>query len=489
MSRMACLSACLFLFAAAAVAGDAALEGKLRERIAAEDFDGALAAANALIEVDDGSVLAWQSRAYALHRLGRSDEAQVAYERTLVLAPENAWAWRNLAELLAAGGRFPEAVAAAKRAVAIAPADLSGWQRLTRIQRESGDYDAALASAEAALAAGVDPAWARVELAYVAWALGELDVSRDQWRAAREAGADPEACEHGEDLADWDRPTGHRREREEVAARRRGEGEEWVFDVGSLEVHTRVGPSLPRDLHRLVVRIQEEYERFLDAGGDRGGVTRLFLSRTLEEHERRRVRVFPEGFSGRAFFVHSRGRGRGRWNRGPGGPPSLDVYAAYSAPGLERSLSHELAHVLVHASLPRARNLPVWLDEGIATYLELAPDDDGRLRSRGPRKDLLATLDDPAAAGSLLPLRALLSAQREAFHGTDGRVHYAQAWSLVQFLLHGNTLDGRAKLRAYLAEIDVAGMRPDATVFSTVYGDDLDRLETSWREYTAGLAR
>ncbi len=47
----------------------------------------------------------------------------------------------------------------------------------------------------------------------------------------------------------------------------------------------------------------------------------------------------------------------------------LEMLGSESELGLQRSLSHELAHAMLHVRVPNCRDLPVWFDEGVATYL------------------------------------------------------------------------------------------------------------------------
>jgi len=487
-----------FVLLLSAVAGaedadsDAELIARLRAHVEAAEWREALETADRAIADRPESVVAWQYRAYALHRLGRGEEAGTAYEKTVALDPRNWWAHLNLAELRASQGRTEAAVAAAERAVALNPRSVDVRTRVSRIHREAGDFETALSAARLALDAGVDPTWSHAELGYLYWVLGHLEKSREHWRTARESGAPIEDCRHGLRLVEWDRPRGSSRERAEVASRRRGFGEEWVFDVEGIEVHTRVGPRLPREIEKLIGELKKDQAKVLGLNGDESFAVYLHLSRTIEEHEVHRRREFPEGYSERAFVVPRwrRGGGRPGFGRRRDPPPrhELDVYLAWSVPGLERSLAHELAHAMVRLRMPRASWPPVWLDEGIATYLELTPDERGRLEVGRVREDLLATLRQAKEDGNLLPLRALCGAERPAFTGSLARVRYAQSWALVHFLLEGRKSGGARRWKEFLDRWNAPGRPGPGEYLEKVYGGTLEEIEKALAEHLKGLS-
>ncbi len=89
---------------------------------------------------------------------------------------------------------------------------------------------------------------------------------------------------------------------------------------------------------------------------------------------------------------------------------------------LERSLPHEITHVLLAQRLASAYpDLPAWLSEGLATLQEPAPDPAQRL-----------ALEQSAQAGTLLPIASLCSAFPVA--GEQAILAYAQSASFVQYL-------------------------------------------------------
>jgi hypothetical protein len=136
-------------------------------------------------------------------------------------------------------------------------------------------------------------------------------------------------------------------------------------------------------------------------------------------------RQLPEVPYRPALFVKSRGVCR--------------VYA-YRDSELAVNLRHECTHALLHTVQPM---VPLWLDEGLAEYYELAPDQ--------------RAFDNPY----LKPLRWNARfrmvphlAKLERLEGMEqmGAAEYRYAWAWVHFMLHGSK-EAHTELVGYLAAI------------------------------------
>jgi hypothetical protein len=100
------------------------------------------------------------------------------------------------------------------------------------------------------------------------------------------------------------------------------------------------------------------------------------------------------------------------------------VVCAYRSDVLDVDLRHEATHALLHGAL---RRVPLWIDEGLAEYFEMAP---AQRASRHPH--LAALGDDPSLR--VTPLAALEQKTKVA---EMGRADYRDAWAWVHFMLHG----------------------------------------------------
>lgn len=104
---------------------------------------------------------------------------------------------------------------------------------------------------------------------------------------------------------------------------------------------------------------------------------------------------------------------------------------------LRTDLRHELTHALLHGVL---KDVPLWLDEGLAGYFELPPANDGvnpqhlDVLRRGPFQPDLARLEK---------LKEVAEMQKP---------EYREAWAWVHFMLRGDPA-ARKVLHDYLQEL------------------------------------
>lgn len=153
--------------------------------------------------------------------------------------------------------------------------------------------------------------------------------------------------------------------------------------------------------------------------------------------------------------------------------------------------------------------LPMWLEEGVATYME------GH-KWAGDRAVFLAwanverydRLRDAAARGELRSLRQLIdtSLDDNLARPTEGAItYYAQVWALVHFLNEGDGGKRRVALRELLSDASVGRLR-DATrtrlgdrasgalstragpaVFFAYFGDDLDEIGRAYDAFVRAI--
>jgi hypothetical protein len=139
---------------------------------------------------------------------------------------------------------------------------------------------------------------------------------------------------------------------------------------------------------------------------------------------------FPQLPVRRAFFVEDDTR--------------LAVYAHWGDRVAE-DLRHEVAHGHLHAVVPR---IPLWLDEGLAEYFEVARGEQGL--NRPHVKELVGRLSQGAWRPHLPRLEALASA------GDMTQLDYAESWAWAHWMLDTSPAR-REVLRAYLAQLRSEG--------------------------------
>jgi hypothetical protein len=140
---------------------------------------------------------------------------------------------------------------------------------------------------------------------------------------------------------------------------------------------------------------------------------------------------YPDLPRRRAFFVAQ--------PRTVGSTEDLLVFT-YWGDRIREDLRHELTHALLHSVL---RDVPLWLDEGLAEYFELPPGADGvnphhldQLRSGpdGSFKPDLAHLEDLNQVQQMTPME------------------YREAWAWVHLMLHDRA-EAKAVLTGYLQQL------------------------------------
>lgn len=158
--------------------------------------------------------------------------------------------------------------------------------------------------------------------------------------------------------------------------------------------------------------------------------------------------------------------------------------------------------------------LPIWLEEGVATYMEGYRDRDGLPNFEpGENYERLQTLYEAARGERLIPLEDLLTRSPQSFLADSKDmllVYYAQVWALTRFLAEGQ--DGR--YRPALAQVlqDAAhgnlvgrmmnsrrasSRRLDSNIVNRIgtavaqeyFNRDLIEFESEYRDYIKDLIR
>lgn len=148
----------------------------------------------------------------------------------------------------------------------------------------------------------------------------------------------------------------------------------------------------------------------------------VYLFATADEFKQHARAHFPDISNRRAFFVE--------------GDTRLMVYA-YWGDRVAEDLRHEVAHGYLHAVV---RDLPLWLDEGLAEYFEVPRG------HRGFNPAHAETLINSSGLGWKPDLRRL-----EQFTSASdmSQMDYAESWAWMHWLLE-TTPERQEFLRGYL---------------------------------------
>jgi len=155
---------------------------------------------------------------------------------------------------------------------------------------------------------------------------------------------------------------------------------------------------------------------------------------------------------------------------------------------VEQTLQHEGFHQFAYARI--AKDLPSWVNEGIAQYFEVAYLARGHLVTGITDADHLLRVQRAIRDDKLLPLEALLTMNAREWSSrlTSGddmaRTMYDQSWSLVHFLIESGS--GRADLlEKYLRALSRGTRNADA--FKECFGKGTADFEKAWKKYTLEL--
>lgn len=170
--------------------------------------------------------------------------------------------------------------------------------------------------------------------------------------------------------------------------------------------------------------LQRELTRTLGVPAAREPI-HLYLFEKKKTYQSFLKHHFPGVPYRRAVYVKSRGPG---------------IVLAFLHSGLATDVRHEGTHALLHAALPM---VPLWLDEGLAEYFEVAPE------QRAYGNSYLTTVRWAARFGVVPKIEEL-----ESLNGIGDMdsSDYRHAWTWVHFMFHGSR-EGHAELVRYLEDI------------------------------------
>lgn len=155
----------------------------------------------------------------------------------------------------------------------------------------------------------------------------------------------------------------------------------------------------------------------------------IVLFHTEREYQRYMQNYFPRLPQRRAFFLQDRGPGM--------------LFTHWHA-DVATDLRHEVTHALLNH---KNRSLPLWLDEGIAEYFEVAP------VNRFDASKYVAEVQKLSEQGRVQSLKSLRQKNKLALFGDS---EYRDSWAWVHFLMHRNA-HTREILVRYLQEYHAPG--------------------------------
>lgn len=229
----------------------------------------------------------------------------------------------------------------------------------------------------------------------------------------------------------------------------------YVLEKEHLVVQSDVKLSRDHELMKDLDRLREQILTLLDLPMQKQPVViYLFADENrYTKHIHTRYPLLPPR---RAYFV--------------GTSKELAVYT-YWGDRIQEDLRHEFTHGVLHATL---KDVPLWLDEGLAEYFEVTG------QPAGLNREYAMNLAADIVAGWKPDLDRL-----ETLETVDQmqKADYQEAWAWVHFLLNHNE-DSREVLTSYLRELRT-NSQPGS--LSTRLRATIPMADTRFVNYAAGL--
>jgi hypothetical protein len=150
---------------------------------------------------------------------------------------------------------------------------------------------------------------------------------------------------------------------------------------------------------------------------------------------------------------------------------------------------HEAFHQYLAMYTGFEVSIPVWFNEGTASYFEQMQREKGtkKLSPKLIDKRKLRMVKDAIATRSDIPLEKLIDADHQQFHDKDKEgLYYTQSFAVIYFLMQSNA--GK-QVTSFMKELK-AGNGIEAAN-AKIFGADrknLKKIEKAFKEYTAGLS-
>lgn len=235
----------------------------------------------------------------------------------------------------------------------------------------------------------------------------------------------------------------------------------------------KIKNDLPDDRMREVyIRMTRMYEEYQQRTAGFSGQNRGMLS--FELYTRREDYHAAGGMPGSAGVFMSGGLLGSRLMAIAGGRNSDSTWHVIQHEGF-----HQFASAVIRG------NLPPWVNEGLAEYFgEAIFTGDSYVAGIVPN-DRLKELQGMIAKDASKPLYTMLTMTHMEWNSALDHRNYTQAWSMVQFLAHGDDGKYQKPLVQYMNNLS-AGAKPQSA-WTNVFGTDTAAFEKRWKEYWSDL--
>ncbi len=168
-----------------------------------------------------------------------------------------------------------------------------------------------------------------------------------------------------------------------------------------------------------------------------------------------------------------------------------------SKEGTFSTLLHEGTHYAVSLCV---KQMPIWLNEGLATYFESSEFKENKLVTNLIHQEELKRIKEMINSNNYLPMGDLINLADRKFNSSYG--NYSQSWSLVYFLLNASEEKYKKGFYQYLEDCkkikvimrysakegyEIVDKDGHIKLFEKEMGVAIDNLEKEWKEYIKNL--
>ncbi len=146
-------------------------------------------------------------------------------------------------------------------------------------------------------------------------------------------------------------------------------------------------------------------------------------------------------------------------------------------------LLHEGTHMVVMMALTKLNTPDVWVNEGTAVYFEASEFEGTNLVIGKKPKRRLKHIKKMIETDSYLPIRELIQKSKRAFTARD----YAQAWSLVYYLIHSHEHKWVDRFNKYLVSFRKNQRMDPVRRFQLAFRMPIEKLEKDWLKFVKSM--
>lgn len=249
-----------------------------------------------------------------------------------------------------------------------------------------------------------------------------------------------------------------------------------VYKSRSYEIHTDLSRDEVREFGRHMDVVFAQYEdRFREFHSRGRREMPLYLLRTEQEyHDFMSTMDIDATNSGGMFFFSPKGQGLATWTEGRSRSQTFEV------------LQHEGFHQFAFNYI--GKQLPTWTNEGLAQYFEDAIIVGDRMVTGLANARRVEQVRQAIIDHKTIDVRELVGMSNEDWSATlrgdvdKASLLYAESWSIVYFLIHGEDERYQPAFAQYLMKVGQG--RDSRTAFTDAFGtSSYDGLASKWRAF------